>query len=178
MFRVRDRNLSIIEVYDDADQSLVPVLASPLHLLSQWAIVPPRLEEMITYEFQARVLQEACVLHDLRTSNHELLQEQTPGRDVKTLMLLDWGSMQKPSAGGIDRQDVGLPLRYHLSELLDEDQQIPELRQLLNEVFFPSTVKKDATVDGRKQDVLTIPARAVFGPLAVALWKLRQWQQS
>lgn len=166
-------------------RSYTSVQGSPLGHLSSWASFPPRLEEMITYQLQTRVLQEATILNQLATSKHELVQQAEVkverGSINRPLLHLDWQSMQGHPMDEASEQETktrsaGLPLYFHLAELLDEERQIPELKQLLAEIPILRGNSKD--IDARDQDVLTVPARAIFGPLAVALWRLRIWQES
>jgi hypothetical protein len=124
---------------------------------------------MITHQLQTRVLQEIELLLTRRGEDDEarrVLLFQSRGKPPTSI--LDFSSSATSASGlALSRKgkspEVALPLHYHVPALFTPEQTVA-LKEELG-LFLDIEV-------GEK---VGLPQTAVLGPLAVALWRLRNW---
>lgn len=136
-----------------------------LRLISHTAYLPDQIEAMITHQLQTRVLQEVKLLLTRRGEDDEarrVLLTQSRGKPPTSI--LDFSST---AALALSREgqspEVALPLHYHVPALFTPTQAV-DLKEELG-LFLDVDI-------GEK---VGLPQTAVLGPLAVALWRLRNW---
>lgn len=141
-----------------------------LRLVSPTAYLPEQIEAMITHQLQMRVLQEIELLLTRRGEDDEarrVLLFQSRGKPPTSI--LDFSSGPSPSTPALGPSlegktpEVALPLHYPVPDLFTAEQAVT-LREELG-LFLDIEI-------GEK---VGLPQTAVLGPLAVALWRLRNW---
>ncbi|PWN21465.1 hypothetical protein BCV69DRAFT_282187 [Microstroma glucosiphilum] len=137
-----------------------------LRLVSPTAYLPDRIEAMITHQLQTRVLQEVELLLTRRGEDNEarrVLLIQSRGKPPTSILDFSPSTLSSSLAPEGRGAEVALPLHYRVHAIFTPQQAVT-LKEELG-LFLDIEV-------GEK---VGLPQTAVLGPLAVALWRLRNW---